>query len=175
MRFLKIIPLAGALIMGFSSAYAQKGGFPPNEIGKMLSLYLDIKNALIRDDGTTAKIKANELHYMLITQPDRGLINRQIEVLADNLPNLIDNSRGIGYTVDENTQRHYFAGLTVGMYKLVKGLRINTTRIYKQYCPINNCYWLSETPVITNPYYNYDGWAKLGKTIEVLPKSVVTD
>ena len=139
----------------------------------MLSLYLDIKNALIRNDGTTAKIKATELHQILITHPDQGLMRRQVNVLADNLYILIDNSREIGYTVDENTQRRYFANLTTGMYNLVKGLRLNKTRLYKQYCPINKAYWLSETPVITNPYYNYDGWAKQGQTTEVLPATVL--
>ena len=139
----------------------------------MLSLYLDIKNALIRNDGTTAKIKANELHYILITQPDKGLTPGQMNVVAANLSDLIDNSREIGYTVDENTQRHYLANLTTGMYNVVKGLRLNKSRIYKQYCPINKAYWLSETPVIINPYYNYDGLAKLGQTTEVLPRTVL--
>ncbi|HZY36954.1 MAG TPA: DUF3347 domain-containing protein [Mucilaginibacter sp.] len=175
MKSFKTVLLAIALVTGFNSLYAQKSGFPPNQIGKMFSLYLDIKNALIKNDGTTAKIKANELHAILIAQPDKGLMTRQIDVLADNLPGLIGNSREIGYTVDENTQRHYFADLTISMYNLVKGLRVNKSQIYKQYCPINKAYWLSETPVIKNPYYNYDGWSKIGQTTEILPKTILTD
>ena len=163
-------------MLGFISLHAQKSGFPPNNVDKMLNLYLDIKNALINDDGTTAKIKANELHYILITRPDKGLEWRQINVLADNLANLTDNSREIASTVDENTQRHYFAGLTTGMYNLVKGLKVNKTNIYRQYCPVNNAYWLSETPAITkNPYYNYGQYASICKTTEVLPRTVLSE
>ena len=141
----------------------------------MLSLYLDIKNALIRNDGTTAKIKANELHQILVTRPDKGLMPRQVYVLADNLQVLIDNSREIGYTVDENMQRRYLPNLTTGMYNVIKGLRVNKTRVYKQYCPINKAYWLSESPVIQNPYYNYDGWGKKGQTTEILPVTILAD
>ena len=142
----------------------------------MLSLYLDIKNALINNDGTTAKIKANDLHRILITQPDKGLMQRQVDVLADNLAVLIENSREIGYTVDETMQRRYFANLSTGMYNLVKGLRVNHSRIYKQYCPVNNAYWLSETPVIKNsPYYNYGQYANMCKTTEVLPRTILSE
>lgn len=175
MKALKIILVILVATPGFNSLYAQKSGFPPNNIGKMLHLYIDIKNALVRNDGTTAKIKANELHYILVTQPDKGLMPRQIDVLAGNLQALIANSREIGYTVDETTQRRYLANLTPAMYNVIKGLRVNKSRVYKQYCPINKAYWLSETPVITNPYYNYDGWAKQGKTIEVLPGTILAD
>jgi hypothetical protein len=175
MKSLKIILVVMALISGFNSLYAQKGGFPPNNIGKMLNLYLDIKNALVNNDGTTAKIKATELHQILITQPDMGLEKLQINVLADNLVGMIDNSREIAYTVDETTQRHYFAGLTTGMYNLVKRLRVNTLIIYRQYCPVNKAYWLSESPVIKNPYYNYGRYVNLCKTTEVLPKTVLAE
>lgn len=162
--------------LGFNSLYAQKSGFPPNNIDKMLNLYLDIKNALINDDGTTAKIKATELHHILITQPDKGLEPRQIDVLAENLVGMVDNSREIAYTVDETTQRHYLAGLTVGMYNLVKGLRVNKLKIYRQYCPVNNAYWLSETPTITkSPYFNYGQYASTCKTTEVLPKTILAE
>jgi hypothetical protein len=176
MKSLKTILFIITLALGFNALYAQKSGFPPNNIDKMLGLYLDIKNALLNDDGTTAKIKATELHHILITQPDKGLDPRQISVLADNLVSLVDNSREIGYTVDENTQRHYLAGLSVGMYNLVKGLRVNKTKIYRQYCPVNNAYWLSETPKITSsPYFNYGQYASTGKTTEVLPKTILAE
>jgi hypothetical protein len=176
MKPLKTILLAAVFAMGFNFLYAQgKSDFPPNNIGKMLNLYLDIKNALANNDGTTAKIKANELHAILIAQPDKGLMPRQVMVLGDNLTNLIDNSREIGYTVDENTQRHYFADLSTSMYNLVKGLRVNKAKIYKQYSPVNKAYWLSETPVIKNPYYSYDGSSKVGQTTEILPKTILTD
>ncbi len=176
MKALRITLVILVAVLSFNSSYAQKSGFPPNNIGKMVSLYLDIKNALINNDGTTAKIKANDLHELLIRQPDKGLMQRQIAVLEDNLVILVENSREIGYTVDENTQRHYFAGLTTGMYKLVKGLRLNTAPIYKQYCPINKAYWLSETPVIKNsPYYNYGQYAKECKTTEVLPRTILSE
>src|ERR1700753_2998740 len=105
--------------------FAQKSGFPENKIGKIINLYLDIKNALINNDGTPAKIKGVELFQILKGAPDKGLEWRQVKVLTDNLHILLDNTMGICYTVNENEQRHYLAGLTEGVYHLVKDLRVN--------------------------------------------------
>lgn len=177
MKPLKFVSLLFAFILATTSSFAQKSHFTSNNIGKIVTLYLDIKNALINDDGTTAKIKANDLYQVLSDQPDRGLEWRQVQVLADNLQTLLDNTKQICYTVNEGEQRVYFARLTDGVYHIVKDLRLNNKVLYKQYSPLNNAYWLSETQVIKNPYYNYyyKPYASLGKTTEVLPKSILAN
>ena len=88
--------------------------------------------------------------------------------MADYLEPLTHNSRMIGETVYEDEQRHYFAGLTVGLYDMLKEIKMSVPKLYLQYSPLNNSYWLSETQVIKNPYYNYKEWATTGKTTEVV-------
>jgi hypothetical protein len=39
------------------------------------------------------------------------------------------------------------------MFEVVKGLKLNTAVVYRQYCPMKKSYWLSESPAIENPYY----------------------
>lgn len=167
-KTLQVCSLAVLFSLVAASAFAQKKKSAGNNIAQIFTYYMDIKNALVNDDGTTAKIKANELHYLLTTQPDKGLNWRQLRVLGDNLGPLIEDSRQIGLTVTEDEQRIYLSDFSKSLYALMKGLRMNTTKIYMQYCAKNNGYWLSESPVIKNPYYNYKEWSSLGKTTEVL-------
>jgi len=151
-----------------SLSFSQPAAGDKTNVSKILNYYLDIKNALVKNDGTTAKIKANKLYYLLSTDPDKGMTNKQARVLADALEPLLHNTKGIGETVFEDEQRHYFAQLTLGVYGLLKGTKISYPKLYLQYSPLNNAYWLSETQVIKNPYYNYKDWATTGKTTEVL-------
>ena len=153
------------------SSNAQKKKSSGNNIARIYTYYLDIKNALVYNDGVHAKMAANEIHKLVTSQPDKGLNYRQMKVLGDYLGNLIDDSREIGMTSREQEQRVYLSDLSKSIYGLMKGLRMNTTKIYMQYCAKNNGYWLSETPVIKNPYYSYQASSSCGKTTEVLGAS----
>jgi len=168
MRTRKTFTLIVVFVSFASLSFAQSAGGDKTNVGKILNYYLDIKNALVNDDGTTAKIKANELYYLVSTDPDKGLTNKQARVLADALEPLLHNTKGIGETVHEDEQRRYFSQLTLGVYGLLKGIKMSYPKLYLQYSPLNNAYWLSETQVIKNPYYNYKDWATTGKTTEVL-------
>jgi hypothetical protein len=167
MRTRTITTLLFVFILFTAPAFAQKSGDKTN-IGKMISLYLDIKNALVNDDGTTARIKANELHYLITSNPDKGMSHQQASIFAANFQDLLQNVIPIGETTYENDQRPYFARLSIAYYNLLKELRISSPRLYLQYCPINKGYWLSETQTINNPYYNYKEWAHNGKTTEIV-------
>jgi hypothetical protein len=167
MKAFKTCPLIIVFILLTCSLFAQKRG-PDNNINQMMSLYFDMKNALVNNDGTMVKIKANKLFHLLATDPGKGLDRDQMLFLADHLEDLMNNCEGMCYTIDRSEQRPYFARLTKTLYDLVKGLKINTTTIYMQYSPANNAYWMSETLAIKNPYYTYKDWATDGKTTEIL-------
>jgi hypothetical protein len=138
-------------------------------MGKIFNDYIAIKNALADDDGTTAELKANELSGLLAARPDKGLDYGQWKFLASHLEQLIDCSIPIGATSYVDKQRPFFAKLSTIMYTVLKGLKINTSPIYEQYCPVDKSYWLSETTTIKNPYhYCSKDMIVCGKVIDTL-------
>jgi hypothetical protein len=164
----KTLTLILAFLLSTVSGFAQKTKDDENNVARIVDLYIQIKNALVNDDGVTAEMRANDLHRLLTQHPDKGLSRIQARALADNFGPLIENSREMSSTSYENEQRHYLAKLTLSLYELVKAVRMNTPKLYLQYCPLNKSYWLSETEVIKNPYYNYREFTSIGKTTEVL-------
>jgi hypothetical protein len=167
MIYLKIFLLALFIVFLNSSVNAQKLTKNDN-MDKILSAYLSIKNALADNEGTSAKIKANELYSLLTSQPGKGLNHQQWNTFVYYLEPLTDDSRSIALTVIADEQRPYFAKLSVTMYELLKDLKINIIPIYEQYSPANNLYWLSETKAIKNPYYDSRNMASNGKIKAVL-------
>jgi hypothetical protein len=147
MNALKKLFLSLLMLLLISNAFGQKIS-SDNNIGKILDTYFKVKNALVNNDGTTAKFKAGDFYYLLSSNPDKGLNAAQCKILAANLQPLLDNARAID-------QRHYFAMLSKSLSQLLKQLKLNPLTVYEQYCTANNAYWLSETKAIKNPYYNY--------------------
>jgi hypothetical protein len=137
-------------------------------MGKVFNDYIAIKNALANNDGTTAEVKANELGALLAAQPNKGLNHAQWKFLASHLEQLIDNSRSIGITTYVDKQRPFFAKLSKTMYIVLKGLRINTSPIYEQYCPMDKLHWLSETTTINNPYHYTNDMKSCGNVVDTL-------
>jgi len=137
-------------------------------MGKIFNDYIAIKNALVDNDGTTAEVKANEMLVLLTSQPDKGLNHEQWKFLASHLEQLIDDSRSIGTTTYIDKQRPFFAKLSKTMYTVLKGLKINTSPIYEQYCPMDRLYWLSETTTIKNPYHYTNDMITCGKVVDTL-------
>ncbi len=140
----------------FESAITAQVPASRYNMGKIFNDYIAIKNALADDDGVTAELKANELSGLLAGLPDKGLNYKQWKFLAPHLAQLIDCSIAIGRTSYVDKQRPFFAKLSKTMYTVLKRLKINTSPIYQQYCPIKDkLYWLSETTAIKNPYHYY--------------------
>ena len=53
--------------------------------------------------------------------------------------------------------RNYLQGeYSKNMYELIKTLKLNTSTVYEQYCPMKKAAWLSESEDIRNPYYGDD-------------------
>jgi hypothetical protein len=170
MKTIKIYTLM--LVMAFFSiaAGAQKPK-PKNNIDAIVKAYMGIKDALAANDGTTAHYKASDLFNILKASPDLGLKRpEQQHILVNYLDQLLDDSREISQTVKESEQREHFASLSKNMYDLLKGLKLNTTTIYEQYCPMKKAYWLSESKTIKNPYYS-DEMSTCGKVTATLPSA----
>ncbi len=167
MIYLKIFLIALFVVFLKSSVDAQKLTQNDN-MDKILSAYLSIKNALADNEGTAAKIKANELYSLLTSQPGKGLNHQQWNVFVYYLGPLTDDTRSIALTITADEQRPYFAKLSTTMYQLLKELKINIITLYEQYSPANNLYWLSEIRAIKNPYYESRNMASNGKIVAIL-------
>ena len=165
MKTLKVISLMLVLALSISLVKATP---PANNIDKITSAYLGIKNALAASNGTLAQAKGKELLDALSADPGKGLNTDQQKLLNSYLDKLKFDSRHISEVAKVDHQREHFESLSKNMYEVLKGLKVNTSTLYEQYCPMKKAYWLSESPTIKNPYYNDKEMATCGKTTATL-------
>ena len=159
------------LTMGLAAAVllasAQKSA--NTTIDKITAAYLGVKNALAAGDGVTAENKGKELFAALSTDPDKGLNPDQQKLFDSYLDKLKYDSRHISETTTVDHQREHFASLSKNLYEVLKGLKLNTTTIYMEYCPMKKAYWLSESSAIVNPYYSGEMMSGCGRVSATLP------
>jgi hypothetical protein len=162
MKTLKSLSLMLMFILSVLMVSAQKAA--NTNIDKITAAYLGVKNALAAGNGTAAGAKGKELFEALSAQPEKGLKPDQAKLLDSYLDKLKFDSRHISETTAVDHQREHFADLSKNMYTVLKGLKVNTSPLYMQYCPMKKAYWLSETAAIKNPYYNDKMMATCGST-----------
>ena len=165
MKTLKSLSLMLMFILSVLMVSAQKSA--NTNIDKITAAYLGVKNALAAGNGTAAGAKGKELFEALSAQPEKGLKPDQAKLLGNYLDKLKFDSRHISETTAVDHQREHFAELSKNMYAVLKGLKVNTSTLYVQYCPMKKAYWLSETSAIKNPYYN-DEMTTCGSTKAIL-------
>jgi|SRR6185437_13376567 len=152
MNMIKKISLAAALIYFVSIASAQK--YASNSaINKIVGNYLAVKNSLAADDAATAARSAKELLNTLSSEPGKTLQPEQQKILNNYIDKLKYDSRHISEVSMIDHQREHFASLSKNLYEVLKGLKMNTSPLYEQYCPMKKAYWLSDAETVKNPYY----------------------
>jgi hypothetical protein len=124
-------------------------------IDKITTSYIGVKNALVGSNAALAKSRSAELLASL-SAPIKGLQPVQQKLLATYLDKLKFDSRHISETTVIDHQREHFESLSKSMYSLLSGLKLNSTTVYQQYCPMKKAAWLSESEDIRNPYYGDD-------------------
>jgi len=142
--------LSLALVLSIIMVKAQNAG-----IDKITTSYISVKNALVGSNAALAKSKSAELLASL-SAPVKGLQPAQQKLLATYLDKLKFDSRHISETTVIDHQREHFESLSKNMYSLLSGLKLNSTTVYQQYCPMKKAAWLSESEDIRNPYYGDD-------------------
>ena len=135
-------------------------------VDKITTSYIGVKNALVGSNAALAKTRSAELLAALST-PIKGLQPAQQKMLAIYLDKLKFDSRHISETILIDHQREHFASLSKNMYSLLSGLKLNSTTVYQQYCPMKKAAWLSESEDIRNPYYG-DDMLECGKVTATL-------
>jgi hypothetical protein len=135
-------------------------------VDKITTSYIGVKNALVGSNATLAKTRSAEL-LAALSGPVKGLQPAQQKLLATYLDKLKFDSRHISETTVIDHQREHFASLSKNMYSLLSGLKLNSTTVYQQYCPMKKAAWLSESEDIRNPYYG-DDMLECGKVTATL-------
>ena len=112
---------------------------------KVVSAYLELKDALVNTDGTAASNAAISLNKTIGSSPN------------ELLKSILSESKKIASSSDVEIQRTVFTNLSDYVYELAKSTDASEVTLYKQYCPMANGNkggnWLSSTKEIRNPYF----------------------
>lgn len=116
------------------------------EPGYLLSIYYDIKDALVSGNAATASAKAGDF-VKAINSIDTKIVNEASREALLKDVTVISNSK------DLKEQRVVFAPFSDNMIALAKTVKLSTDPVYQQYCPMKKASWLSSQQAIKNPYY----------------------
>jgi hypothetical protein len=117
-----------------------------SEPAQLLSIYYDIKDALVSGNASTASAKAgdfvkalNSIDTKIVAEANRDALLKDIAVISTSK--------------DLKEQRVSFAPFSENMIALAKTVKLSTEPVYQQYCPMKKASWLSNQQAIKNPYY----------------------
>jgi Cu(I)/Ag(I) efflux system membrane fusion protein len=134
-----------------------------NHLNNVFDKYIDLKDALTKDNATAAKNSASDLLELLGKVDMKLLTNNKAHMHWMTISKEITTSASaISKSTDISNQRNHFKHLSAHLIKAVKLFGINK-KVYEQFCPMaddnNGGYWLSVTEKINNPYFG----AKMSK------------
>lgn len=126
-----------------------------NSLSDVFTAYLALKDALAKDDGTTASIKAKDL-FKAIDKADMGKMNpAQNAVWMKYMKNLSYDAEHVKGATETEHQREHFVSLSKNMYEVMKVFKLDVP-VYYDFCPMANdgkgANWLSLQEKISNPY-----------------------
>lgn len=128
--------------------------FPIKEI---ITGYLQLKNALARDNGKDAATAGNAIVAKLATVDTKSLSAEQMKSYMDIADDIKEHGEHIGANAGKiEHQREHFVMLSKDITDLIKIFGNGGQTLYKDYCPMANdgkgATWISEIKEIKNPY-----------------------
>jgi hypothetical protein len=129
----------------------------PVSIDEIVTAYLELKNALVNDNGKDAAEAGGKINAALAKIDEASFTEPQKKVYDDVKEDIQENAEHINNNAGKiEHQREHFDWLSSAVYGLVKVVK-PTGRLYKDRCLMFNnnkgAIWLSETKEIKNPYY----------------------
>lgn len=123
----------------------------------VITAYLDMKNALTKDDDKNAAQAGNRLVEAIAAVDKVSLSAEQSKVFTDVADDAKEHAEHIGSNAGNiKHQREHFEMLSREIYDLVKAGGSAGQKLYYDNCPMYNDgkggNWLSETKEIQNPY-----------------------
>ncbi|TKK66416.1 DUF3347 domain-containing protein [Ilyomonas limi] len=131
-----------------------------SQSSQLLSLYYNIKNALVTDDANAASLSAQEFIKALNSTDSKA-------ISESNISALLKDANSIAETKDIKHQREHFTGLSSNMVAAVKAGKLTDQPVYQAYCPMKKAYWLSKDKTIKNPYFG-SAMLTCGKVVETI-------
>ncbi|CAM4205160.1 Protein of unknown function [Pedobacter westerhofensis] len=124
---------------------------------EVISAYLELKNALTKDDDKTAAQAAKSLVEAINVVDKASLSTEQSKVFTDIADDAKEHAEHIGSNAGNiKHQREHFETLSQEIYDLVKAGGSAGQKLYYDNCPMYNNgkggNWLSDTKDIQNPY-----------------------
>lgn len=127
------------------------------QLQKVYESYIELKDALVKDNADEAVEKAIRLQSNLELINGDYLVQKTAQQEWQQIKTILQTTNSkIQATKDISEQRKYFKFLSDSFIKAVQVFGINEVT-YKQYCPMANsdkgAYWLSKEEKILNPYF----------------------
>ncbi|SFD49392.1 Protein of unknown function [Chitinophaga sp. CF118] len=122
-------------------------------LSSLLSLYYNIKNALVSSDANTAAVQAGEFVKAINGIDMKALSEADMNAFMPLKEKLSFDAEHISGTKEIGHQRDHFKSFSDNFYKLAKAVKLSDKPVYQDYCPMKKAYWLSSESAIKNPYY----------------------
>lgn len=145
-----LITTAVLTLITVFSVSAQKASLT---LSPILSLYYNVKDALINSDAKTASAKANDLTKTINSIDLKILPAAEQSAFSSLKDKLVSDANNISANSNIEKQKAYFSSLSANIYSLAKAVKLSDQPVYQQYCPMKKAYWLSNEAAIKNPYY----------------------
>jgi len=165
MKSIKLL-MATAIILFATIANGQTN----TGINKVLNAYIQLKDALVKSDGTSS-FGASKALLTAIQEVNMSELNADTHTQWMKVVNdLKEDAEHISETKEITHQRDHFMSLSKNLFTVLKVSK-SETPIYYQFCPMANkgkgANWLSLENKIKNPYYG-NQMLTCGKVVETI-------
>ena len=165
MKSIKLL-MATAIILFATIANAQSN----TNIKKVLDAYIQLKDALVKSDGTNSS-SASKTLLTAIQEVNMSELNTETHTQWMKVVNdLKEDAEHINETKEITHQRDHFMSLSTNLYSVIKVSKLGTPVFY-EFCPMANkgkgANWLSLENKIKNPYYG-NQMLTCGKVVETI-------
>ena len=137
-------------------------------LSPILSLYYNVKDALVNSDAKAASAKAGDLTKTINSIDLKTLPAAEQSALGSLKDKLVSDANNISANGNIEKQKGYFSSLSTNIYSLAKVVKLSDQPVYQAYCPMKKAYWLSNEAAIKNPYYGKQmlGCGKVSDTLK---------
>ncbi len=158
--------MASVIILFATIANAQSN----SSINKVLNAYIQLKDALVKSDGTSSS-SASKTLLTSIQEVNMNELNTETHTQWMKVVNeLKEDAEHINETKEITHQRDHFMSLSTNLYSVIKVSKLGTPVFY-EFCPMANkgkgANWLSLENKIKNPYYG-NQMLTCGKVVETI-------
>ena len=138
------------------------------QLNNVLTIYYQIKDALVHDNEKVAAAKAKEFGTALDAVDMKKMAASEHSFFMPLQEKLAYDAGHISKAPNIDHMREHFAPFSNNVWALIKAFKANNgTVAYQQYCPMQKATWVSNEEGIKNPYYGKQ-MLSCGKVTETL-------